>query len=229
MKGRLFHGTYPDGSPIEAYILTSQLGAARIRQRAGLLGLADRIEDMLIVVPPPPPPTTDSSSSSSSGDTSSIISSDIDISLIPKLLYDKYDMRLIDHDGGHKVLAAFARSGALCQMDLTLGRGLSVKEVLATAAMDSIPEPTRTSMLDQFDDRVKDFKFFHKKLDPILAVEADVEAVAMSEGQCSYEAEYSSAIPSSFEVASIITNDQEDVAVVTFRMPSSCDFYQLSR
>lgn len=199
------------------------------------MGLADRIEDMLIVVPPPPPGTTDSSSSSrgdtsSSTSTTSISSSDIDISLIPKLLYDKYDMRLIDHDGGHKVLAAFARSGALCQMDLTLGRGLSVKEVLATAAMDSIPEPTRTSMLDQFDDRVKDFKFFHKKLDPIVAaVEADIEAVAMSEGQCSNEAEYSSAIPSSFEVASIITNDQEDVAVVTFRMPSSCDFYQLSK
>ena len=129
-------------------------------------------------------------------------------------------------------MAAFARSGALCQMDLTLGRGLSVKEVLATAAMDSIPEPTRTSMLDQFNDRVKDFKFFHKKLDPIVAVEATVAVeagVAMSEGQCSYEAEYSSAIPSSFEVASIITNDQENVAVVTFRMPSSCDFYQLSK
>ena len=218
MRGRLFHGTYPDGTPIEAYILTSQLGAARIRQRAGLMGLADRIEGMLIVVPP---------ASSSSGDDAS--SSDIDISLIPKLLYDKYDMRLIDHDGGHKVLAAFARSGALCQMDLTLGRGSSVKEVLAAAGTDSIPEPTRISMLEQFDDRVKDFKFFHKKLSPEVAGEAEEEAVvAVSEGRQSLQQYSSSAIPSSFEVASIITNDEEDVAVVTFRMPSSCDFYELN-
>jgi hypothetical protein len=177
------------------------------------MGLADRIEGMLIVVPPP--------SSSSDGDVSS---SDIDISLIPKLLYDKYDMRLIDHDGGHKVLAAFARSGTLCQMDLTLGRGSSVKEVLAAAGTDSIPEPTRISMLEQFDDRVKDFKFFHKKLSP----EVEAATVAVSEGLQPLQQYSSSAIPSSFEVASIITNDEEDVAVVTFRMPSSCDFYELN-
>jgi len=180
------------------------------------MGLADRIEGMLIVVPPP----------SSSGDASS---SDIDISLIPKLLYDKYDMRLIDHDGGHKVLAAFARSGALCQMDLTLGRGSSVKEVLAAAGTDSIPDSTRISMLEQFDDRVKDFKFFHKKLSPEVAVEAEEAVVAVSEGRQPLQQYYSSsAIPSSFEVASIITNDEEDVAVVTFRMPSSCDFYEIN-
>ena len=103
-----------------------------------------------------------------------------------------------------------------------------MKEVLAAAGTDSIPESTRISMLEQFDDRVKDFKFFHKKLSPEVAVEVEESVVAVREGRQPLQQYSSSAIPSSFEVASIITNDEEDVAVVTFRMPSSCDFYELN-
>ena len=45
-------------------------------------------------------------------------------------------MRIINHDGGHKVLKEFAKFNALCQLNLTLGRQLTVKEVLT--AMDGI-------------------------------------------------------------------------------------------
>ena len=118
------------------------------------------------------------------------------------------------------MLAAFSRSGALCPMDLTLGRGSSVKDVLSTT--DFVPESKQTSVLNSFEERIKNFKFFRHKSSSLT--------VSVDEDQCSSTLgkEYSTAIPNSFEVASVITNDLEDVAVVTFRIPSPCDFYQLN-
>ena len=216
LRGRLFHGCYPDGSPIEAYILTSALGAKRIRERAGLLGLADRIEDMLIVVPAPT--SADSSTGTCSDDD---LSSDVDISLIPKLLYDKYDMRLINHDGGRQVLAAFGRSGSLCQMNLTLGRGFSVKELLS--ATTDVSEIDKRLALESFDERIKNFKFFRQK-----SIKAPASTTEGRDKGDDVEGQYVSGIPRNFQVASIITNDAEDVAVVTFRIPSPCDYYILN-
>lgn len=86
LEGRIFHETLPDGRPIEAYIVTSAAGARRIRQRAPSYGLEARIEDMLIVLSPP-------------GDEDS---TEIDLGRLPQLLFDKYDMRIVDHDGGQK-------------------------------------------------------------------------------------------------------------------------------
>ena len=73
------------------YIVTSSLGAARIRQRAAKVGLADRIEQMLIVLP-----------ASTVAQSEDDLTTDMDLSGLPKLLHDRLGMKIVNHDGGHK-------------------------------------------------------------------------------------------------------------------------------
>jgi hypothetical protein len=103
LEARIFKEKTPDGKQMEVYILTSAKGAMKIKERIHKYPLLQaRLSTMLIVVP----------GSSSSFD----VEADIDISLLPKMLYDKLDMRIVNHDGGHKVLQEFCKAGAINQM-----------------------------------------------------------------------------------------------------------------
>lgn len=113
LRGAIFHAKHPTGEPFECYIITSSQGAEKIRARAGLHDLQDRIEQMLIVLPTVP------------GDNTTP-----DLSLLPQLLYKKYDIRIANHDGGQHVLRAFSKAGALHQLNLTLGRQRNLQKVL---------------------------------------------------------------------------------------------------
>jgi riboflavin biosynthesis pyrimidine reductase len=115
LQCRVFHDRDQDGRRIEAYILTSALGADEIRSRAKLFGIAGRINDKLVIVPPRPGHPSD----------------DIDIALIPEILFKKLDIRLVNHDGGRRLMEEFIKAGAIDQLHLTLGMRYSVEELIA--------------------------------------------------------------------------------------------------
>lgn len=94
LEGEIFHAFLPDGQRMEVYIVTSSLGAARIRQRAAKYGLGDRIEQMLIVLP--------ASTATPQAGSEGALTTDMDLSDLPKLLHDRLGMKIINHDGGHK-------------------------------------------------------------------------------------------------------------------------------
>jgi riboflavin biosynthesis pyrimidine reductase len=118
----IFHAKHPDGSSLESYILTSQTGAECLRSRAAAHEMQDRIDSMLIVCSPDGKPD------------------DLDIAAVPRLLRQKLDIRIANHDGGCIVLSEFSRAGALAQVNFTLMRGRSMfdvytsKKILATAS-----------------------------------------------------------------------------------------------
>lgn len=137
LASRIFHEKLPTGLPMEAYIVTSERGAWNIRQRAADFSLQNRIEDMLIVLPPSAfSPSGDDLHVSSNNTTTATdfetdgLSVDMDLSLLPTYLYEHLDIRVANHDGGRDVLRAFARAGALSQLNLTLCQDRSAVEVL---------------------------------------------------------------------------------------------------
>ena len=148
LAARIFHERLPNGKHMETYIITSEIGAQNILKRSHLFDLQDRIKDMLIILPPMTRHITPTASSTNrsndtdtyrDNDTESDMSGDgaplsglMDISLLPKLLFDKYDIRIANHDGGRYVLRSFARAGAISQVNLTLCEGQSVVDVLRT-------------------------------------------------------------------------------------------------
>lgn len=64
----------------------------------------DRIEDMLIISSPPGKPE------------------ELDLTPVPSLLFEKYDIRIANHDGGQFLLRNFCQQGVLSQMNITLCR-----------------------------------------------------------------------------------------------------------
>lgn len=120
---RVFHERLPNGQPVEAYIMTSEYGAWHIRRRARDFNLHNRIEDMLITLPAP-------ATEGDGIDTSLQAEARMDLSTVPRYLYEKLDIRVANHDGGRDVLRAFARAGALSQLNLTLCQGRSIVDVL---------------------------------------------------------------------------------------------------
>jgi hypothetical protein len=75
----------------------------------------------------------------------------LDIAAVPALLRQKLDIRIANHDGGQTVLSKFSEAGALPQVNLTLMRGASVKDVLRTDPR--LDETVRATMLAEFDTR----------------------------------------------------------------------------
>ena len=105
LDARVFSETHADsGAPYECYILTSLAGAGRIRSRALAKGwTAEKIEATLLVCAHPES------------------SERIDVARVPTLLYDELGMRIVNHDGGARVLRDLARAGALTQINMSLG------------------------------------------------------------------------------------------------------------
>ncbi len=132
-QARIFSAVHPDGTPVETYVLTSEAGAARMRQRMGKYNLRQSPDDVLLVASP-------------KGDPESL-----DIAAVPALLKAKLDIRIANHDGGQTVLSKFSEAGALPQVNLTLMRGASVKDVLGTD--QRLDESVRRTVLAEFDTR----------------------------------------------------------------------------
>jgi hypothetical protein len=134
---------HPTGEPLECYILTGAAGARRVRQRIqdrdAYAHLRDRIDTMLVVLPP-----------AVGAEEAEAGASSVDIGAIPRLLYERLGMRLVNHDGGRQVLRAFARAGALAQVNLTLCRRLSLRQVVDNHRGEPVP-------LDTFQTHVQTF------------------------------------------------------------------------
>lgn len=170
LDARVFHATHPDGSPIEAYILTSRTGAERIKNRAAKFGLEGRINDILIVLSQEGSPET------------------LDLSRVPQTLYDKYGMKMVNHDGGQTILSEFSKAGILPQINLTLARNQSVRDVLQTYDLRHAPveltEEQREGLLKTFEDCVQHFfttpdGSVPRQLEPIQIIADNKDQVAV--------------------------------------------------
>lgn len=185
LQARIFHELHPCGQRIETYILTSAAGAARIRARSSEYQLQNRMDDMLIVLPPNPS-----------------LQLELDFTVVPKLLFDQYGMRIVNHDGGHRVLLEFSRAGALSQLNLTLGRKTSV--IAAIGADSRLDSDDRSSILESFNSRVQ---YFFRSHGP-----GNTGAVSHS-------------IPRELPVACLLVDDVHEAVVATFDTSRGFDFY----
>ena len=114
LEGRIFNENHPNGDQIEVYIITSNNGAKEIINRIKSLyhHLINRIDSMIIPF-------------SNNDDDDSI-----DIRNIPNMIYSKLGMKIVNHDGGRHILNDFIKCGALAQLNLTLGKQLSLKRII---------------------------------------------------------------------------------------------------
>eukprot|EP01033_Poteriospumella_lacustris_P002543 gene2542-1846_t len=201
LEGALFTKKHPDGSDIEVYIITSQLGAARIRERCAKFNLTDRIDKMLIVIPP-------HADKAAPGE----LSVDMDISVIPKILFDEYDMKVVNHDGGQKILAQFCREGVMAQMNLTLGRQITVREALQ--GMSHIPQEKKDVAFANYSERL--FHFFNYYSEPAGA-SVDAEVAVATRKPCH-------GIPPTLPIVSIIEDPRDEISVYVFDTRGGFDF-----
>jgi hypothetical protein len=140
LDAKIFTALHPDGSPIEVYIITTDNGAAKIRSRILLKypHLVENIDKLLIPLSPTDNPD------------------EIDLEAIPALLYSKLGMKICNHDGGQVVLRRFCAAGTLCQMNLTMCRGLSLREAVQSTSRIK-DEAVREAALHSFDSNVQLF------------------------------------------------------------------------
>ena len=139
LDASIFSSFHPNGEPVECYILTCARGASRIRQRIfkSFPQLVDRMERMLIIVP-------------NLIDSGNEVMTSMNIESVPKLLFDRLGIRIANHDGGQGVLRDFCRAGAIAQVNLTLCRNRSLKEVVSRYLLQDADT-------EDFDKRVKLF------------------------------------------------------------------------
>ncbi len=143
LEASIFYEKHPDGTPIESYILTSETGAGRIRERAGKYALNNSIDKILLPLSPEGQPDK------------------LDIARVPQYLHDELGMLLVNHDGGQTILSEFSKAGALPQINLTLARKRGVQEVFREYPLEFAPvkmtEEQRLAILADFDARVQYF------------------------------------------------------------------------
>ena len=98
--------------PLEVLVLTSREGAEQIRRRAPSFGLSlVQLSAMLIECSPPDEPAR------------------LDLLSARALLYRQHGIKIVNHDGGVLSLRQFASAGALTQLNLSLARGLAVRDL----------------------------------------------------------------------------------------------------
>ncbi len=170
LSASIFHEKLPDGSPIEAYIVSSSTGASRIRKRAAEYNLEQRIDNILIPL-------------------SSVDEPDeIDLQRLPYILYGDYNIILANHDGGKKVLEAFCQAGIIDQFNFTFARKPSLYDVVKNSS--EISDDIKLSILDNFNN--KTINFFDSKsgkipkefpIAEIIADEPDDAAIVVMDTQ----------------------------------------------
>lgn len=135
LDARMFADKHPDGSAMESWVLTSEAGAARLRERARSKGRS--LDGRLLVASRADAPEH------------------IDIAQVPALLRTRLDARLVEHDGGATTLDAFERAGAISQLNLTLMRRRSVRDVVASTTR--IDAARRDAILETWEGRARLF------------------------------------------------------------------------
>ncbi len=163
LEAAIFHQCCPDGRPIEAYILTSQVGASRLKERAANYGLADRIDQIVIESSPSDAPEQ------------------IDLKSLPRLLYHQYNIRIVNHDGGPTCLSAFCQAGVLPQINLTLGRQKSLKTVIETTSDERVSQAIRADVLTHLQERTACFFHTPEGSIPKTFVPVSIEVDALDE------------------------------------------------
>jgi hypothetical protein len=189
------------------------------RQAAtGLYGdvVKNNIESMLIILPPSSPPLSNEAE----------LSLEMDLTVLPKLLHDRFGMIIVNHDGGHSgnnfnlstiflnklfmffntvpliVLRDFCKAGVIPQMNLTLCRQLSVKQVVST--ISGIDDTVRRNCLGEtFEARMK--YFFNSK---------DIHTLKNIRS-----------LPCNLKVAAVVSDSADDVAVVTVYTKGGFDIF----
>jgi hypothetical protein len=100
---------HPDGSDFEVYIITSINGAIQIRQRAHKFPyLQDRLDQMLIVLP---------DETLKHSDKPDDYNESVDLKILPSLLFERYNMKIINHDGGRELLKKWLVASILSCID----------------------------------------------------------------------------------------------------------------
>lgn len=156
LESRIFSMVHPEGDPVEVYIITSMIGAEKIRLRSSTYGLGDRIEGMLIVLSPIDAPQQ------------------IDYSAIPEVLYSRYGMKLVNHDGGQAVLRKFCQEGLISQFNLTLMRQKSLHGTIENSTL-LLPDVSNKA-LESFDSNTRLF-FTH----PSGSIPRELEIMSLIE------------------------------------------------
>jgi hypothetical protein len=201
LDARIFRELHPNGEPFECYILTSGPGARKIRERVltSFPHLADRIDSILIKLPPCP-----------SGN------SDVDISLIPKLLFEQLGVRIANHDGGRGILRKFCAAGAIAQVNLTLCRQKSLQDIL--------PKYLKSSAVGTYID-IGDGSIPQSAALECSRVELFFTS-AHAQIKCDTESTDTpiGAIPQSWREVYCVADGDEDTAVVTFDTRDAGDF-----
>lgn len=158
----IFRARHPDGSAVEALLLTSETGAGHLRERARARGVD--VEASLLVASPPG------------------LHHEIDLARLPELLRSRLDARLVEHDGGAVSLEAFLAGGAMRQLNLTLMRERSVRDIVA--ASPRIDDAQRRMLLESWEGRARCFPqsgSLPREWRPVYAIaEEDGEAVAVT-------------------------------------------------
>jgi riboflavin biosynthesis pyrimidine reductase len=150
LDARIFRERHPDGSAIEGYVQTSEAGAERMRERARAKGL--RADTTMIVVSPADDPEA------------------VDVARVPEVLRERLDARLVEHDGGAIALRAFLDAGAVAQLNLTLMKGRSVRDVIASSPR--LSETERSDVLSSWDGRARLFEL-RPEWPPLSAIEQE--------------------------------------------------------
>lgn len=160
----IFSQRHPDGSAIEVYVLSSEAGADRLCRRARDRGMELRIGREILALSPPGRPEV------------------LDVAAVPRLLRARLEVRLAEHDGGAMVLGKFAEGGALGQLNLTLMRARSVRDVLA--ASDGLQVGARDEMLASLGDNAQMlFSGDHRlprSLRPVYVIGGDGEGIVVT-------------------------------------------------
>lgn len=127
LQAEIFGAEHPDGSPVETHVLSSTRGASRVRERLRQNGLEQRVHVFESSSPDHP--------------------EGLDLTRVPQLLRRELDLRVVNHDGGRTLHRAFIRAGILSQLQLTLMRGASVRDLVAAAPVD---QQLRSVLLSEF-------------------------------------------------------------------------------
>jgi len=132
LQADIVSAEHPDGSPIETHVLSSTRGASRVRERLRRRGLEKRIHVLDCSSPEHP--------------------ERLDLRRLPQLLRRELDLRIVNHDGGRTLHRAFVQAGILAQLQLTLMRGVSVRDLVVVAPVE---ERLRSGWLAQFSGRAQ--------------------------------------------------------------------------
>ena len=137
---------------------------------------------------------------------------EIDLARLPYYLYEKLDVRIVNHDGGKRVLQRFCQANVLAQMNITLARQRSVWDVITTSKkLPQLSQPTVvTAAQERFDSSAE--IFFNNTFPASTAINTNGDTNP------------SGALPKAFIPFNVISDRKDEVAVVAFDCRSATNF-----